>query len=106
MADTQERSQGIARSLARAVTSSFGHTNPVRPVREGQAAEAVRNRQMGNSKAWGGHELAFLAHLTGEDMLSVAPRLDVASARSLPADPAMRATPLDRTARFGKEVTG
>jgi hypothetical protein len=61
---------------------------------------------MGNSKAWGGHELAFLAHLTGEDMLSVAPRLDVASARSLPADPAMRATLLDRTARFGKEVTG
>ncbi len=103
MADTPERAQGIARGLARSVTASFSHSNPVRRVSEGQSTEPVLARQMGHSKAWGGHELAYLAHLTGEDMLTVAPRLDAASARALPADPEMRATPVDNVAAFGGE---
>ncbi|MEA2008557.1 MAG: hypothetical protein U9O54_05515 [Chloroflexota bacterium] len=100
MADTPERAQGIARGLARSITASFGHSNPVKRVQEGQSPDAVLTRQMGQAKAWGGHELAYLAHLTGEDMLGVAPRLVVASARSLPADPEMRATPVDNVAAF------
>ena len=100
MADTSERAQGIARGLARAVTASFGHSNPVKRVREGESERGVVARQMGQSQAWGGHELAHLGHLTGEDMLSVAPRLEVASARALPADPAMRAQRSDDVTTF------
>jgi len=100
MADTMERAQGIARGIARAVSAGFGHSNPVRVVREGQGQQQVLTRQMGEQRAWGGHELAHLAHLTGSDMLFTAPRLQVASARSLPADPGMRATPIDRVAVF------
>ena len=59
MADTAERAQGIARGLARSVTASFGHGNPVRRVAEGQSPDAVLARQMGQSRAWGGHELAY-----------------------------------------------
>jgi hypothetical protein len=100
MADTIERAQGIARGLARAVTASFGHSNPLGRVAEGQSDDVVLSRQMGQAQAWGGHELAYLAHLTGQDMLTVAPRLDAASARALPADPAMRAVPVDDVAAF------
>jgi len=100
MADTLERAQGIARGIARAVSAGFGHSNPVRVVREGQDQTQVLARQMGEQRAWGGHELAHLAHLTGSDMLFTAPRLQVASARSLPADPGMRATPIDLVAVF------
>ena len=105
MADTPERAQGIARGLGRAVAASFGHSNPVRVVVEGQDLHPVTTRQMGQRGAWGGNELAYLAHLTGSDMLSVAPRLKAASARSLPADPAMRVVAADWIAAFLEKET-
>lgn len=105
MADTPERAQGIARGLGRAVAASFGHSNPVRVVAEGQENPAVAARQMGLARAWGGQELAYLGHLTGQDMLFVAPRLQVASARSLPADPAMRVVQFDDVAQFMEKET-
>ena len=105
MADTPERAQGIARGLGRAVAASFGHTNPVRVVAEGMENPAIPARQMGVSRAWSGQELAYLGHLTGQDMLFVAPRLQVASARSLPADPAMRVAQFDDVAQFVESKT-
>jgi hypothetical protein len=59
---------------------------------------------MGRSQAWADDELATLAHLTGSDMLFVAPRLKTASAKSLPPDPEMRVTSMDVVARFAEEV--
>jgi hypothetical protein len=37
-------------------------------------------------------------------MLFVAPRLKIASAKSLPPDPEMRVGPADVTARFSEEI--
>ena len=102
MADTQERAQGIARGLARAVTSAFGPANPVKRVREGQNPEPVLARSPGVTQAWGDNELVYLAHLVGQDMQTVAPRLMVASAKSLPVAQPMRVTPLDQVVLFEK----
>ena len=103
MADTPERAQGIARGLARAVTAAFAPGNPVKRVREGQAPAPVLARQMGQAQAWGDNELVYLAHLVGQDMQAVAPRLKVASAKSLPVAPPMRVTSTDQVARFAQE---
>jgi hypothetical protein len=100
IADSESRAEGVARGLARAVSASYGHSNPVKPARSGKDHRPVIERQMGKSQAWADDELATLAHLTGSDMLFVAPRLKTASAKSLPPDPEMRVTPLDVTAKF------
>ncbi len=100
MADTPERAQGVARGLARAVTASFGPGNPVKRVQEGDDPERVTTRQLGVTQAWGDNELAYLGHLVGQDMQTVAPRLVAASAKSLPVAPPMRITPADLIARF------
>ena len=100
IADSQSRAQGIARGLARAVSASYGHRNPVKPVKNGSDPQVVMERRMGKTQAWADDELASLAHLTGSDMLFVAPRLKTASAKSLPPDPEMRVTVQDGTARF------
>jgi hypothetical protein len=42
---------------------------------------------------WSAADLAQLAHLAGSDLLGLAPRLQTAPARYLPADPAMRFDP-------------
>ncbi len=105
MADTPERAQGIARGLARAVCASYGPQNPVKVVKEGQGdLTATQQRAFGKMQAWADTELASLAHLVGSDMLTVAPRLLVASAKSLPVSPAMRVIPTDTLARFAEEV--
>jgi hypothetical protein len=100
IADSEGRAQGIARGLARAVSASYGHRNQVKPVRSGSDPRPVLERRMGKSKSWADNELATLAHLTGGDMLFIAPRLKTASAKSLPPDPEMRVTSQDVTARF------
>jgi hypothetical protein len=104
IADSESRAEGIARGLARAVSASYGHSNPVKPVRSGKDPLPVLERSMGKSQAWADDELSTLAHLTGSDMLFVAPRLKTASAKSLPPDPEMRVTPIDITARFAEEL--
>ncbi len=105
MADTPERAQGIARGLARAVCASYGPQNPVKVVKEGQGdLTAAQQRAFGKLQAWADTELASLAHLVGSDMLTVAPRLKVASAKALPVSPAMRVIPTDTLARFAEEV--
>jgi len=104
IADSESRAQGIARGLARAVSASYGHRNPVKPVKYGKDPRPVLERRLGKSQAWADDELATLAHLTGSDMLFVAPRLKTASAKSLPPDPEMRVTPLDMTAKFIEEM--
>jgi hypothetical protein len=105
MADTPERAQGIARGLARAVCASYGPQNPVKVAKEGQGdLTATQQRAFGKMQAWADTELASLAHLVGSDMLTVAPRLKVASAKSLPVSPAMRVIPTDTLARFAEEV--
>jgi len=107
IADTLERAQGIARGMGRAVAASFGHSNPVRVQREGDDLTPVVERRMGLSAAWGGHELAYLGHLVGSNMLGLVPRLRVASARSLPADPAMRVVEqIDTVAIFEEADNG
>ena len=103
IADSGSRAQGIARGLARTVSASYGHRNPVKPVRYGKDPRAVIERRMGRSQAWADDELATLAHLTGSDMLFVAPRLKTASAKSLPPDPEMRVTSMDVVAKFAME---
>ncbi len=100
LADTPERAQGMARGLARAVTSAFGPGNPVKVVAEGSDPQPVAQRIPGQTQAWGDHELAQVAHLVGQDMLTVAPRLKAASAKSLPVAPPMRVTPAMRRAKF------
>lgn len=100
IADSESRAQGIARGLARAVSASYGHRNPVRPVTAGKDLRPVLERRMGKFQAWADNELATLAHLTGGDMLFVAPRLKTASAKSLPPDTEMRVVPQDVTAKF------
>jgi hypothetical protein len=102
MADTPERAQGIARGLARAVTAAFGPGNPVQRVKEGPDPQPVLQRHLGVTQAWGDHELAYLGHLVGQDMQTVAPRLVVASAQALPVAPAMRVTPHDQVAGFAE----
>lgn len=104
IADSESRAEGIARGLARAVSASYGHSNPVKPVRSGKDPLPVVERRMGKSQAWADDELSTLAHLTGSDMLFVAPRLKTASAKSLPPDPEMRVTSIDITARFTEEL--
>src|SRR5512145_2179349 len=89
MADTPSRAQGIARRLARAICAGFGHSNPVKVVREGQDVQVVQQRTPGKSMPWADNELASLAHLVGSDILSLAPRLLSASAQSLPPAPVM-----------------
>ena len=105
MADTPERAQGIARGLARAVSASFGHSNPVRVSAEGQADAPVLTRQMGHVGVWADNELATLGHLVGKDMLFTVPRLQVASAKSLPAAPVMRIIATDKVAQFAQKET-
>lgn len=103
IADTPTRAEGIARGLARAVSSGYGHSNPVKPVRSGRNPKPVLERQMSRrSQAWADGELSTLAHLVGSDMLNVAPRLKTASAKSLPPDPEMRILPTDITAKFAE----
>lgn len=100
MADTQERAQGMARGLARAVCASFSSKNSVTVVREGNDPAVVLGRVPGQTRPWADNEIAALGHLTGADMLTLAPRLRVASAQSLPVAPAMRVTAADQVARF------
>ena len=100
IADSETRAQGIARGLARAVSASYGHRNPVRAVKAGKDPRPVLERRMGKFQPWADNELATLAHLTGGDMLFVAPRLKTASAKSLAPDTEMRVVPQDVTARF------
>lgn len=103
IADTPARAEGIARGLARAVSSTYSHKNPVKPVRSGRNPKPVLERRMSRrSQAWADDELSTLAHLVGNDMLNVAPRLKTASAKSLPPDPEMRILPTDITAKFAE----
>jgi hypothetical protein len=101
MADTQERAQGIARGLGRTIAASFSYSNPIRVMKEGKDAARVAARALGKvSGSWSADELAWLGHLVGGDMLNVAPRLQSASAKSLPADPEMRIGAGHQTARI------
>ena len=93
MADTPERAQGIARGLGRAIAASFSQSNPVRVVQEGKDPARVAARAFGKIASWSADELAWLGHLVGGDMQHVAPRLQTASARALPAPPEMRISP-------------
>lgn len=93
MADTPERAQGIARGLARTISASFSYSNPIRVMKEGQDPARVAGRAFGKRGSWSADELAWLGHLVGGDMLHVAPRLQSAAAKSLPADPEMRIQP-------------
>jgi hypothetical protein len=102
LADTPERAQVVARGLARAVAASFGASNPVRRIAEGNDPERVSERRMGKAGPWAADELAYLGHLVGGDMQAVAPRLQTAAAQSLPADPEMRILPTQDTARFAE----
>lgn len=90
LADTAERAQGIARGLARAVAASFSGTNPVQPVRQGGDAGVLEMRTMGQAVPWAAGDLAYLAHLPGRDLMELAPRLQTAPARYLPAEEDMR----------------
>lgn len=102
LADTRERAQGIARGLARAVAASFSGTNPVQPVRQGTDPRPLLRRQPGRMVPWAAGDLAVLAHLPGSDLMQLAPRLQTAPARFLPADPEMRFDPARyRTAFLG-----
>ena len=100
MADTPERAQGIARGLARTIAASFSQSNPVRVMKEGKDPERVAARAFGHRGSWSADELAWLGHLAGGDMQHVAPRLQAASARALPAHPEMRITPQHEIARI------
>ena len=101
MADTPERAQGIARGLARTIAASFSYSNPIRTMQEGQDPERVAGRALGKkSGSWSADELAYLGHLVGGDMLHIAPRLQSAAAKSLPADPEMRIGPQHQVARI------
>ena len=90
LADTEERAQGIARGLARSISASFSGNNPVQPIRQGRAVDIVLKRLPGRQAPWAASELAYLAHLAGSDLIQLAPRLNTAPARYLPADPEMR----------------
>ena len=100
MADTPERAQGIARGLARTISASFSQSNPIRVMEEGKDPERVARRSFGNLGIWSADELAYLGHLVGGDMQHVAPRLQSAAAKSLPADPEMRIGPQHKIARI------
>jgi len=100
MADTSERAQGIARGLGRTIAASFSQSNPIRVMKEGKDPERVAARAFGNTGSWSADELAWLGHLVGGDMQSVAPRLQAASARALPAPPEMRIQPHHKIARI------
>jgi hypothetical protein len=100
MADTPERAQGIARGLARTIAASFSYSNPIRVMKEGHDPARVARRAFGKRGSWSADELAWLGHLVGGDMLHVAPRLQAAAARSLPADPEMRIGPQHLVARI------
>ncbi|NUM47959.1 MAG: hypothetical protein HUU38_24910 [Anaerolineales bacterium] len=105
MADTPQRAQGIARGLARAICASYGPQNPLKVRKEGQNPLPIQQRTFGQKQAWADHELATLGHLVGSDMLTVAPRLKVASAKSLPVSPVMCISPGDAIARFEEHVS-
>ena len=105
MADTPQRAQGIARGLARAICASYGPQNPVKGRKEGQNLFPIQQRTFGQKQAWADHELATLAHLVGSDVLTVAPRLKVASSKSLPVALPMRVTPTDVMAHFEESLT-
>ena len=99
LADTPERAQGIARGLARAAAASFDARNPVQPVRQGDDPAVLSARVPGQSIPWAGSDLAAIGHLPGADLLSLAPRLQTAPAKYLPAAPEMRFNPaIHRTA--------
>ena len=101
MADTPERAQGIARGLARTIAASFSYSNPIRTMKEGQDPDRVAARALGKKSGnWSADELAWLGHLVGGDMQHVAPRLQSAAAKSLPADPEMRIGPQHQIARI------
>lgn len=100
LADTHERAQAIARGLARAIAASFSGLNPVRPVAQGRDAARVIWRTPGRMMAWAAGDLAALAHLAGSDLIALAPRMDTAPARYLPADPDMRFDPARHKTAF------
>lgn len=104
MADTQERAQGIARSLARAIAASFDGGNPVQPVRQGSDPRPLARREPGRMSAWSANDLAYLAHLAGGDLAQAAPRLQTAPARYLPADGEMRFDPARYRTAFLENV--
>jgi hypothetical protein len=93
MADTPERAQGIARALARAISASFEGGNPVQAARQGGDPRPLARREPGKAAVWSANDLAYLAHMPGGDLVQVAPRLQTAPARYLPADPEMRFDP-------------
>lgn len=95
MADTPERAQGIARGLARTIAASFSYSNAIRVQQEGKDAVRVARREFGKRGTWSADELAWLGHLVGGDMQHIAPRLEAAPAKSLPASPEMRIKPGD-----------
>lgn len=100
MADTPARAQGVARGLGRAIAASFSQSNPVRVVQEGKDPARVAARAFGQIASWSADELAWLGHLVGGDMQRVAPRLQAASARALPAPPEMRIEPQHQVANI------
>ncbi len=104
MADTPERAQGIARGLARTIAASFSYSNPIRVMQEGQDPTRVAARAFGKRGIWSADELAWLGHLVGGDMQHIAPRLQAAAAKSLPADPEMRIQPQHTVARIRWDV--
>jgi len=103
VADTAERAQSIARSLSRAISAQFSSSGgvSVQPVRQGNDPACVVGRHLTPSATpWAAHDLAYLAHLSGSDLMQVAPRLASAPARYLPADPDMRLNPAAHKTAF------
>jgi len=90
VAESEERAQGIARGLARAIASSFDGNNPLQPVRQGSDPNLVTRREPGRTGIWSANDLAYLAHMAGSDLMQIAPRIATAPARYLPADAEMR----------------
>lgn len=90
---TLDVARQIAGRLATSLRTSFESTNPLIVVRQGQDSDVVGMRRPGASYVWSSDDLAALGHLGGHDLLETFPNLQVAPARFLPADPAMRFDP-------------
>jgi len=92
IASDEALARTVTTSLARNLSSSFGQSNPLRPLNGGwKGAPFHREFPVFRGEAWADRELGMLAHLVGgKSALDVAPHLKMARARNLPPTLAAR----------------
>ena len=84
------RARATARSLARTLLAQFGPSNPLRTGGQGGGDLPRRSFPLFAGTPWAENELAYVAHLVGQDVRAIAPQLRVAPAKPLPPSPASR----------------